>query len=88
MKLNVMALANASAGVTAVIYVVCALAFIVLPDLSMQIASSWFHGFSLSGLGQANLTLESLVLGLVTSVAGTWAVGYVFALVYNSLVKK
>lgn len=88
MKLNVKALANASAVVVGSVYVVCALVVALLPELSMQIADSWFHGFKISNLGPGTVTIESLILGLVTSVVGTWVMGYVFAVVYNSFSGK
>ena len=40
--------ANATAVTTAIIYVVCRVAFIVAPDLSMAISRSWFHGIDIS----------------------------------------
>ncbi len=83
-----MATANATAVVVAVVYVVCRLAFLVAPDLSLAVAQSWFHGISLSTLETPEVTTNSFVLGLVTAVGGAWLVAYLFAGVYNYFIKK
>lgn len=75
------ATANAAAVTVGIFYVVCRLALTFFPDLSMSIAQSWFHGLQLSS--QWSLSPGSFVLGLVTSVASAWLIGYIFAVVYN-----
>lgn len=82
-----MAIANASAVLTAVVFVVCRLAFLVAPELSLAVAQSWFHGISISTLGVPEVTTGAFVLGLLTATAGTWLVGYLFAWVYNKIAK-
>lgn len=87
MKHNMMATANASAVVVAVIYAVCQLAFLVAPDLSLAVAQSWFHGISIGKFGAPEVTTGSFVLGLVSAAGGAWLVGYFFAWVYNKIAK-
>lgn len=82
------ATANATAVTVAVIYVVCAAAVVILPDLAMTVAQSWFHGLDLSKISVLNVTLGSFILGLITSTAGAWLIGYVFASAYNYFSKK
>ncbi|MCR4263460.1 MAG: DUF5676 family membrane protein [Candidatus Roizmanbacteria bacterium] len=88
MKHDVQATANATAVTIAIVYVVCALAIMLLPDLSMNIAQSWFHGVELSEISELTITVSSFILGLVTSTAGGWLLGYVFASAYNYFIKK
>lgn len=83
-----MAMANASAVATLVVYVICAAAFALLPDLAMAITQSWFHGLDLSILGRAEVTTTTLITGLVTATSGSWLVGYLFAYLYNLFLKK
>lgn len=80
--------ANATAVTVAIIYVVCAAAFVLLPKLSMSIARSWFHGIALDRFGGAVVTPASFVLGLLTATVGGWLVGFVFASLYNYFLKS
>ncbi len=80
--------AKATAVTVGAIYIVCALSVVLLPDLAMTIAQSWFHGLDLSKISVFNVTLGSFVLGLITSTAGGWLIGYVFAKTYNYFLKK
>lgn len=88
MKHELNATANALAVTVGVIYIVCALSVVLLPDLTMTIAQSWFHGLDLSKISVFNVSVGSFILGLVTAVAGSWVIGYVFASAYNYFVKK
>ena len=86
MKLNEKAFANASGVLTGVIYVVCALAVALLPDISKAVAVSWFHGMDLGAIWTGT-PRGNFILGLVTAMGGTWLVGWGFAWVYNRLAK-
>jgi len=89
MKHDPMATANAAAATTAFIAVVCALAIILAPELSLGIAQSWFHGIDLSKVRTVvSPSLGSIVYGWVTATVGGWVVGYVFASAYNWFTKK
>lgn len=84
MKHNPMATANAMAVTVAFIAVVCALAIILAPELSLGIAQSWFHGIDLEKVRTAvNPSFGSILYGWITATAGGWLVGYVFATSYN-----
>jgi hypothetical protein len=43
-------LANASAIVAALLYVLCALFVAIAPDAFMGVVRSWFHGVQLAGM--------------------------------------
>lgn len=86
MKLNEKALANASAVLVAIVYVVCALFVAVLPDLSRAVAGSWFHGIDLESIWTGT-PRGNFVLGLATAVVLSWLAGWVFARVYNKFAK-
>ncbi|MBI5620476.1 hypothetical protein HY949_01735 [Candidatus Gottesmanbacteria bacterium] len=89
MKHNPMATANAMAATVAFIAVVCALAIILAPDLSLGIAQSWFHGIDLSKVRTTiSPSLGSLLYGWITATIGGWVVGYVFANTYNWFLPK
>ena len=89
MKHDPMATANAMAVTVAFIAVVCALAIILAPDLSLGIAQSWFHGMDLSKVRMdISPSFGSLLYGWVTATTGGWIVGYVFASAYNWFTPK
>ncbi len=88
MKLDSLSFANAAALIMAVVYVVCRLSVGLFPDLTLAIAQSWFHGIDLARISGWNLGVGSFVLGLISLSLFTWVVDYVFAEVYNNLVKK
>ncbi len=80
--------ANATAVTVGVIYVACVITVVLLPDLSMTVAQSWFHGLDLSQISTFNVTVSSFILGLITSVGGSWLIGYIFATAYNYFAKR
>lgn len=88
MKHDLMATANALAATVGVIYVVCAVLVTLLPGVSMAVAQSWFHGIDITRISSWNVTVGSFIMGLVTSIAFSWAVGYLFAYTYNLFAKK
>ena len=89
MKHDPMATANAMAVTVAFIAVVCALAIILAPDLSLGIAQSWFHGIDLEKVRTAvSPSFGSILYGWITATAGGWLVGYVFAWSYNLFAGK
>ena len=84
MRHDPMATANAMAVTVAFIAVVCALAIILAPDLSLGIAQSWFHGMDLSKVRTTvSPSMDSILYGWITATNGGWIVGYVFANAYN-----
>jgi len=88
MKHEPKAAANAAAVTVAVLYVVCRIAVSIFPDLAMSVTQAWFHGLELSKVSGWSLSMDSFILGLVTSVVSAWLVGYVFATAYNYFAKK
>ena len=88
MKHNPNAVANAFAVNSGVLYVVCRVAVMLLPDLTMTVAQSWFHGLEINQVSGWELSLGSFVLGVVTLAVAAWFTGYAYAMVYNYFLKK
>lgn len=84
MKLNEVAWANASAIITGIVYVVCAASVAIFPDISKNVALSWFHGMDLGAIW-TGAPRGNFLLGLLTAMGGTWLVGWGFAWLYNRL---
>lgn len=87
MKLNEMALANASAILTGGFYLVCRLLAGIAPDLLRAIGQSWFHTYDLSTIPVADLGFGLTLVGFLTAVGLGWLTGYLLAWVYNKLAK-
>ena len=88
MKFNKILLANASAVWIGIIYLVCRFLVVLFPELSKAVTQSWFHGIGFSRFDSSNLTVSSLVLGLVSSVLTVWVIAYLFAQFYNYFLKN
>ena len=86
MKLNEKAWANASAAFMGVVYLFCALAVVLFPGLFKAVTQSWFHGIDI-GLIWTGATRPNFLLGLVTAVVLSWIGGWIFAWLYNRLVR-
>lgn len=81
------AIPNALAVTTAIIFVLCRVLVGLFPDAFFAIAQSWFHGIGFSKLSAENLTMPSLLLGLISSTITAWVVGYIFIKVYKTFTK-
>lgn len=88
MRLQPIALAKAFAWMTGIVYSLCALAIIYFPDLAMGIAQSWFHGIDISLIQSFEVSLESFITGLITSMLAAWLAGYLLAGFYNYFARK
>ena len=90
MKHEPNATANAAAVTVGVLYVVCRVLVLLMPELFLSITGTWFHGIDISKIAASSTAADpgSFVLGLVTSVGAAWATGYLFAIAYNYFAKK
>ena len=86
MKHNEMTTANALAVTMGSIYVACALLVAVFPAFFRTVATSWFHGWNMELLW-TGAPRGNFILGLVSSMVGSWLVGYLFAWTYNKFLK-
>ena len=81
------AIPNALAVTTAIVFVLCRVLVGMFPDLFFTVAQSWFHGIELNRIDVGNLTLDSFVLGIVSSTITVWVIGYIFVRAYRLLTK-
>lgn len=88
MKHEPIATANAVAATTVILFVACRVFVSLFPDLMFTIAQSWFHGVALTKFNSPNLSVSSLLIGLVSSTITVWVVGYIFAKAYNYFLKS
>ena len=86
MKLKEITFANALAAFTAILFIVCRLGIALFPDFSKLLVVSWFHGFDVEALWSPAFQ-GSMVLGFVSAAVGGWLSGWVFAKIYNKMLK-
>lgn len=79
---------NTLAVTTLIVYVLCRLMVGLFPDNSIIIAQSWFHGIAFSKLDSSSLTMNSFILGIVSSTITAWIIGYIFVYVYHYFQKR
>ncbi|MCG2691749.1 DUF5676 family membrane protein [Microgenomates group bacterium] len=78
MKLEKNILANAFALATTILWILCALFVVLLPDLSMTVVKWWMHGMDVTALGAWSLDLANFLLGGLALVISAWVSGYIF----------
>lgn len=87
--LNPAAFAHAATAVTAIFYVGCLILSALAPDVVYSISQSWFHTVSLDSLqNRSAMSLDKIILGLVSISALTWVTTYVTIWLYNYRAKK
>lgn len=87
-KLNPWHVGSATALMTAVISVVCAVAVYLFPDETVNFVNSWTHGLDFTALrSEKPWTLGSLAYGLFNVTVTGFLVGALYAYCYN-LVRK
>jgi hypothetical protein len=86
-KLNPWVIGLALALALAVLYTVCAGAFALWPQATLEFFNAWFHGLNLSGMqsGAKPFTLGLFVYGLVGVSASAFVTGALYALFVNGL---
>lgn len=87
MKLNPVILGNALAIVGGAWFLACALIALSAPDLLTGIGGLWFHGIDWESLPANTPTPGTILVGLLTFLAASWATGYSFGWLYNKLAR-
>lgn len=81
--------ANAVTTVTLIAYILCALFVVILPDASFTITQSWFHFLNVGSVHAVatNVSIASVILGMVTLGTVVWLSVFCSVLLYNKWVK-
>jgi len=78
---NIVALGSGLTATLVALFVVCAMAAVLFPTLSL--AHNWLGLFSTAPTG----SLRNLIEGVIWNIAFAWFSAAVFGLVYNRLVR-
>jgi len=80
--------ANAATVITAIFYIICGVLSYIVPDLIVSLANSWVHSLNLEMIRVIKaLSVETLVLGLVSLSLITWVTAYAMIELYNRFAK-
>lgn len=88
MKHEPLVTANALAATAGILYTVCRVLVTLFPEGAYIVARLWLHGLILDKAGEWNWTLLEFLLGLISFTIATWLAGYLFATIYNKLLRK
>lgn len=88
MELHAKNFALAAAKVMGVWYVVCAAFVAVAPTLALKLFSWMVHLVNLDSAVSAGVTLGGFVVGFLEVVALAYATAWLFATIYNRLLKQ
>lgn len=86
-KLNPWVIGVALALALAVLYTVCAGAFALWPQATLEFFNAWFHGLNLDGMqsGAKPFTIGLFIYGLAGLSASAFVTGALYALFANWL---
>ena len=84
-KLKTKRVALSLAGVSAILYIACALLIFVVPNLTIKLFSYIFHGINISSITDKSITLTGTLIGLVEIVIYALITGALFAWIYNKI---
>lgn len=87
-KLNPKVVAMTLAITSGIIYIICAVLFIVSPVGALNLFKDMFHGIDITQIGKTNITFGSAVAGFVETIILALIVGWLFAVIYNKMLKK
>lgn len=85
-KLNPVKLGNSAALAFALVHVGFDILSLLSPDVLKFIFNTWFHGFKLKILileETFSFSPQNILIGLVTSVAVAWIIGFSVGYFYN-----
>lgn len=88
MRYQPKAIAKAFSWTVGILYAVCTLVVIYVPDLATGVAEAWFHSIDSALIRSSVITLESFVTGLVSAMLTAWVAGYLFAGFANFFSKR
>jgi len=77
------------AFVFGIVYLVCALLFVLFPIGMMFATSTMFHGFDMMAIARTNtIGFGNVLFGLIEIIILGLLIGWLFAVIYNILLKK
>ncbi len=86
-ELNPKAVSLSLVAVSAILSLACALSLALAPEASLKFLGSIFHGIDMAKIA-TSVTVSGVLTGLVAIVIVALAAGWLFAAIYNYMLKK
>ncbi len=86
-KLDVKSFVLASALISGIVYIACALLSWISPEFILRAGNYLAHSVDLTKIARIDITLSSTIIGFVLTLILTCLVGSLFAWAYNKLTK-
>src|SRR3989338_4369354 len=87
-ELNPVLVGKALAATTAIFYLACIALIAIYPQATMDLFAKMFHGIDISKIATAPASIDSILIGLVEIIIYAYLAGWLFARIYNYLLKK
>lgn len=88
-KLNIVGVGTALATTLATVSALCAVAFVVAPDSTLNFFTAFAHGFDLKAVkSAAPITVAGSLYGIIGLGAVGFVAGVVFASAYNATARR
>ena len=87
-KLNVRVVSFSLAGVSGILYLACALFFIITPEITIMFFQYMFHGINITQIATEEISFINILIGLIEIIIFALISGWIFVKIYNSLIAK
>lgn len=76
-------------GITsAIVYLICAVWYVIAPKSLISYGNYLFHGIDLSSIASKTITFSSAIIGLILIFISGYLIGILFAGLFNYFNKK
>ncbi len=87
-ELNPKVVSFSLAIISGITYVLCAVFFVLAPQATLGFFKEMFHGIDITKIAVPSVPLGSAVFGFVEIVVFSLIAGWLFAAIYNYLLKR
>ncbi|KKP88217.1 MAG: hypothetical protein UR93_C0019G0012 [Berkelbacteria bacterium GW2011_GWA2_35_9] len=66
---------------------VCGLAIMLIPDLSLSLVKTWTHGIDYSTIWNPTVTFADIIVGVISAFIASYIATLVFVKIYKAIAK-
>lgn len=86
-KINAKIAGTALAAVSAIAYLFCVILLALSPVLLFKLTKDMFHGVDITKIADYPVALGPAILGFIELIIAAFVLGWLFAVIYNALIK-
>lgn len=76
------------AATSAIIYLICVIAYLTAPNALIRYGNYVFHSIDLGSIAMKSISFLDSLIGLILVIASSYIIGMLFASLYNYFNKK